>query len=124
MVEATALEARKYQKAANNPVPSASATASGGYRRVNDNIRSCLRSPLALPLIALLTGGDDGIKTFDECPLLEKYRSDKDKLVKAKDFGEDAFKKALKAWGGTSETEFTDTHLDENLKLALIKWKD
>ncbi|CAB9527470.1 expressed unknown protein [Seminavis robusta] len=117
---------KKVPKSSEQSSPSASATASGGYRRVKDNIRSCLdlRSPLALPLIALLTDGDDGIKTFGECPLLEKYRSDKDKLAKAKDLGEEAFKKALKAWGGTSETEFTDTHLDENLKHALSAWNE
>ena len=113
---------KKVPKSSEQSSPSASATASGGYRRVKDNIRSCLRSPLALPLIALLTDGNDGIKTFGKCPLLEKYRSDKDKLVKAKDFGEEAFKKALKAWSGTSETEFTDKHLDKYLKLALIEW--
>ena len=95
------------------------ATPTQGYETLNYRLRSCLRSPLALPLISLLTDGDVPASPDADCPLLKKYHNDKDRFDNAKSCGEEAFRKALEYWDGKSETKFTDEILRPELDLAL-----
>ena len=77
------------------------ATPTQGYETLNYRLRSCLRSPLALPLIRLLADGE--YESCGGCPLSEKYERDKDQLVDAKKRGKEAFKNAIHSWNGEGE---------------------
>ena len=85
-----------------------------GFAALNSKLRSCLRSPLALPLIRLLHDDDENIadglpSDFDQ--LVQDIKSKR--FDDAKKHGENAFKEAMLKWDSKkeSEKEFTDTYL-------------
>jgi len=108
-------ESSKAAKSSEQASPSASATASGGYRELSSRFQSCLLSPLALPLIYLTRFGCGASDT--NCPLLKEYcGQDNDDFEKAKRWGEAVFIESVNEWDGKLETTFTDELLGPKLR--------
>ena len=91
-----------------------------GFADLNSKLRSCLRSPLALPLIMLLHDDDENIvgglpSDFGEI-IIEDIKSKR--FDNAKKHGENAFREAMLNWDSKIENEkvFTDTYLASTLE--------
>ena len=96
--------------------PSSGYTPENGFNNLNGKLRSCLRHPLALPLIRLLSDNNG-----ESCPISKKYKRDK-VIDKAREEGKEAFRNAVNGWNSGKESGLTDNSLHEQLNTMLKNW--